>query len=194
MATALGLFARQDYASVTIKDIAQGLKVNTALIYYYFPSKDDLFRATLEYCIGKALQTFERLEERHPDPVAMISAWLSTQARLAPEIRQLLKIMLDYSTAGVPSRIADAAIRRFYDAEIKILTTGMRLGIRQGVFKPVNVKRAAQIASTQLDGIMARSMIHKQFDVKAAIADLQHLLWDHLGYTGRRGRRANGSV
>lgn len=194
MATALDLFARQDYASVTIKDIARGLRVNTALIYYYFPSKDDLFRATLEYCIENALQTFARLERRHTDPVAMISAWLSTQARLAPEIRRLLKIMLDYSTAGVPSRIADAAIRRFYDAEIKILSTGVRLGIEQGMFRRVDVKRTARMASTHLDGIMARSMIHRQFEVKAAIADLQRLLWDHLGYDARRRRKANGSV
>jgi TetR/AcrR family transcriptional regulator, upper aerobic nicotinate degradation pathway regulator len=189
MATALELFARQDFTSVTIKDIAHGLRVNTALIYYYFESKDELFRATLEYCIENALRTFRELEQRHRDPVRMITAWFSTQARLAPEIRQLLKIMLDYSTSTTSSRIADAAIRRFYDEEIKILSTGFRLGIRQNVFRPVNVTRTAQIASTYLDGIMARSLIHKTFDVKAAIGDLQQILWNHLGYSsqGRRG-------
>jgi hypothetical protein len=131
------------------------------------------------------LQTFRRLEQRHTDPVAMITAWFSTQARLEPETRQLLKIMLDYGTSRAPSRIADAAIRRFYDTEIKILSSGVRLGIKQGVFKRVNVKRTAQIASTHLDGIMARSIIHRHFDVKAGIADLQHMLWDHLGYKRR---------
>ena len=192
MATALELFARQDFTSVTIKDIAHGLRVNTALIYYYFESKDELFRATLEYCIENALRTFRELEQRHRDPVRMITAWFSTQARLAPEIRQLLKIMLDYSTSTTSSRIADAAIRRFYDEEIKILSTGFRLGIRQNVFRPVDVTRTAQIASTYLDGIMARSLIHKTFDVKAAIGDLQQILWNHLGYSsqGRRGGRA----
>ncbi len=186
MATALELFARQDFTSVTIKDIAHGLRVNTALIYYYFESKDELFRATLEYCIENALRTFRELEQRHSDPVRMITAWFSTQARLAPEIRQLLKIMLDYSTSTTSSRIADAAIRRFYDAEIKILSTGFRLGIRQGVFRPVNVTRTAQIASTYLDGIMARSLIHKTFDVKAGLGDLQQILWNHLGYPFQR--------
>src|SRR4051812_1866790 len=185
MAAALALFARQGYASVTIKDIGRALRVNTALIYYYFPSKDELFRATLEYCTERALQTFRRLEQRHTDPVVMITAWFSAQARMEPEIQQLLKIMLDYGTSRVRSRIADAAIRRFYDTEIKMLSSGVKLGIQQGVFKRVNVKRTAQIASTHLDGIVARSMIHRHFDVKAAIADLQHMLWDHLGYKRR---------
>jgi AcrR family transcriptional regulator len=194
MATALELFARQDFTSVTIKDIAHALRVNTALIYYYFESKDQLFRATLEYCIENALRTFRELEQRHSDPVRMITAWFSTQARLAPEIRRLLKIMLDYSTSSNGSRIADAAIRRFYDEEIKILSTGVRLGVRQGVFRAVDATRTAHIASTYLDGIMARSLIHKDFDVKAAIGDLQQILWNHLGYRpqGRRGRPAAG--
>ena len=48
LATSLELFAERNFASVTIKDIAQSLDVNPALIYYYFDSKTDLFRATIE--------------------------------------------------------------------------------------------------------------------------------------------------
>ena len=77
MAAALELFARHDYSSVTIKDIARSLGVNTALIYYYFDSKEDLFRATLEYFILKALETFRGLERANEDPVKMLSAWFA---------------------------------------------------------------------------------------------------------------------
>ena len=42
MAAALDLFARHDVSSVTIKDIAKALRINTALIYYYFDSKAQL--------------------------------------------------------------------------------------------------------------------------------------------------------
>ncbi|MFZ1071180.1 MAG: helix-turn-helix domain-containing protein, partial [Methyloceanibacter sp.] len=46
LTASLDLFAERNFASVTIKDIAKALNVNTALIYYYFDSKTDLFRAT----------------------------------------------------------------------------------------------------------------------------------------------------
>lgn len=183
MAAALGLFARQDYSSVTIKDIARRLGVNTVLIYYYFDSKEDLFRATLEHCIKNALETFRQLERTHEDPVKMLSAWFSTQARLASEIRQLVKIMLDYSVSSTQSKVADAAIRLFYDHEIKILSSRIQLGIDKGIFKSVNVQRAAQIASTHLDGIMVGSLMHKNFDVPSAIRDLECIFWNFLGYT-----------
>jgi AcrR family transcriptional regulator len=57
LATALNLFAERNFASVTIKDIAEHLGVNTALIYYYFDSKTDLFQASIEHAVAGASRT-----------------------------------------------------------------------------------------------------------------------------------------
>ena len=54
LAASLDLFAERNFASVTIKDIAKALNVNTALIYYYFDGQTDLFRATIEYAVAGA--------------------------------------------------------------------------------------------------------------------------------------------
>lgn len=183
MAVAFDLFARRGYSSVTIKDIAHRLRVNTALICYYFDSKEDLFRVTLEYFIRNALQSFRELEQAHEAPVSMLSAWFSTQARLASEMRQLVKIMLDYSTSSTKSKIADAAISLFHRQEIRILSSRIQFGIDKGIFQPVDVNQAAQIASTHLDGIMVRSLIHANFDVRRAIRDFERIFWTYLGYS-----------
>jgi AcrR family transcriptional regulator len=200
MATALALFARQDVTSVTIKDIARGLGVNTALIYYYFDSKEDLFRATLEYCIDKAIATFRRLEQEHSDPVKMIAAWFDTHTEMTPEIRQLVKIMLDFKTSGSNTRITDAAIREFYEQERQILSSRIWLGVEKGIFRRMTMRQAAHaadIASTHLDGIMVRSLIHPSFDVPTAIQDLEQIFWSYLGYHAPRNngkrRGANGA-
>jgi AcrR family transcriptional regulator len=200
MATALALFARQDVTSVTIKDIARGLGVNTALIYYYFDSKEDLFRATLQYCIDKAIATFRRLEQEHSDPVKMIAAWFDTHTEMTPEIRQLVKIMLDFKTSGSNTRITDAAIREFYEQERQILSSRIWLGVEKGIFRRMTMRQAAHaadIASTHLDGIMVRSLIHPSFDVPTAIQDLEQIFWSYLGYHAPRNngkrRGANGA-
>lgn len=199
MATALALFARQDVTTVTIKDIARGLGVNTALIYYYFDSKEDLFRATLEHCIDKAIATFQRLEREHSDPVKMIAAWFATHTEMAPEIRQLVKIMLDVKTSGSKTKIMDTAIREFYEQERQILSSRIWLGVEKGVFRKMAMRdavHAAEIASTHLDGIMVRSLIHPSFDVPQAIQDLERIFWGYLNYVPPRGngkrRGANG--
>lgn len=57
------LFARQGFDSTTIKQIGAAAKANPALIYYYFGSKDTLYRAVLrrlfEWLIGAAARRIE---------------------------------------------------------------------------------------------------------------------------------------
>ena len=68
LSASLDLFAERNFASVTIKDIAKALGVNTALIYYYFDSKTDLFRATIEYAVGRAFENVRALDDKSADP------------------------------------------------------------------------------------------------------------------------------
>ena len=181
MAAALELFSQRDFAAVTIKDIANSIGVNTALIYYYFGSKGALFRASLEYAVKEALANYQRLGERHSDPIDLMDDWFNTNIELAKPIRQLIKIMLDYSTSRTQKGVVDAIIKQFYDVECGILSSAIRRGVKSGVFRPVDPDRLAQIASTHLDGIMVRSLIHKDLDIRAAMKDLKNLLSEHLG-------------
>jgi AcrR family transcriptional regulator len=184
MMAALELFASRDVASVTIKDIARALKVNTALIYYYFDSKDDLFRACLRYCIDRTQEHFRRLEGRHDDPVKLISAWFETHAQMYGQIRQLVKVMLDYVASAARNRGTDAVVEEFYEHETRLLSDAIRLGVKLGVFAPVDVRQAALFASTQLDGIMVRSFIQTQINVPAAIRTLEKVFFRYLKKRG----------
>lgn len=183
LAAALELFAKEDFSAVTIKDIANSIGVNTALIYYYFDDKADLFRASLEHSVEQALANYRRLRERHSDPVDLISDWFDNNIELANPIRQLVKIMLDHSTSRTGNRVVDSVIKQFYDEECSILSSAIRHGMEQGVFRRVDPEKAAHMASTYLDGIMVRSLIHRDFDIPAAMNDLKALFWEHLGYT-----------
>ncbi|MEY5002517.1 MAG: hypothetical protein RL678_326, partial [Pseudomonadota bacterium] len=58
MNAALHHFARQDFNTVTIKDIASSISVNSALIYYYFENKEALFRASLDHAADLAIARY----------------------------------------------------------------------------------------------------------------------------------------
>jgi hypothetical protein len=93
--------------------------------------------------------------------------------------------MLDYVAAGPRTKGTDAVVEAFYRQETRILSEGIRLGVKQGVFAPVDVRQAALFASTQLDGIMVRSLIQKQLDVPAAIGTLEQVFFRYLKKTKR---------
>ena len=61
---ALDLFARLDYSTVTIKDIAQQTGCNPSLIYYYFDNKEELFLRAIEMTVADAFGKFEALSTK----------------------------------------------------------------------------------------------------------------------------------
>ena len=181
----LDLFAERNFASVTIKDIAKALNVNTALIYYYFDSKTDLFRATIEYAVAGAFENVRALDDRSAAPPAIIAAWLANHVNKFAEIHRFVKIALDFRGAHEGDPDIANTIESFYVEERKLLSRIIREGIRQGMFKPVDPNRMAQFISTYLDGCMVRSVILPDFDLKGAVRDVHRRVLEMLGYAGK---------
>lgn len=177
---ALALFAERGYASVTIKDIAGALGVNSALIYYYFENKEDLFHAAIDHAVDRALESHAALAAAHDEPKGLIRGWLRTNAELAEPIRRLVKVMMDDAgEAAHQGRIA-ATVARFYTAETAILSDAIHAGIEAGRFRPVDAEALARFVSVHLDGIMVAATVRPDFAVEAAIGDLETLLWREL--------------
>jgi len=187
--TALDLFAERNFASVTIKDIAEHLGVNTALIYYYFDSKTDLFRATIEYAVARAFENVRALDNKSADPATIIAAWLSNHVNKYAEIHRFVKIALDFRGAHEGNPDISNTIESFYVEERKLMSKIIREGIKQGMFKPVDPTRMAQFISTYLDGCMVRSVILTDFDLEGAVRDLHRRVLEMLGYKGAVKRR-----
>lgn len=99
------LFADQGYTPTTIKDIADAARVNSALIYYYYESKERLYQACVERFVLQLADTaLERLEpSATPDEV--VRAIVAAQAAMMitrPHIpRLLVREMVDWQASHV---------------------------------------------------------------------------------------------
>lgn len=179
---ALRLFAERDFKRVTIKEIARHCDINTALIYYYFENKEDLFRAAIEHAIAQAIGRYQQVHHDDHNPVQRISDWFEINARLATSMGKLLKIMLDYSLSDLRFDSVDGLIREFYENERLILSQNIRKGMSLGLFRSVDAERVALFVSSHLDGVEFAAMIRRDLDRRAMISDLEAWLWAHLGY------------
>jgi len=175
------LFMERGFESVTIKDIAQRLGVNTALIYYYFKNKEDLLRAAIENLVDQALQTYEQIHAKHDHPQDVINDWIDTHVQLRDPIRKLVKISLDYRGLRRKSRKIDKAIDRFYENERDILTQVIRKGMDKEIFQTVDASGLAAFISMHLDGIMVASVIRPEIDSTSAMEYLRGVVWRSLG-------------
>ncbi len=161
---ALDLFAERHYSAVTIKDIGKAADVNSAMIYYHYQDKLALFNAAIDSAINEAFQHFDDYvhNDKHEDAVSAI------------------KISLDCS--GPEFSGARSSIKHFYSHEKKILGDIISDGIEKGIFRKIDVSVVCTMISAFLDGILARSLILKDFDMLKTVEEFKRTLWLHLGY------------
>ena len=182
VAVALDLFAVRNFATVTIKDIGREAGANSALIYYYFKDKEDLFRACIESAVEQAFERFRALHETNDSPADVISDWLDMHIDVSDIVRKMVKISVDYKNLEGSQPSVDAAIMRFYDGEAAIIESCLREGAERGDFRPVDPQAMAMMISTFLDGVMVRSIIIDDFDLAASIKAFRQHLWLLLDY------------
>ena len=101
-------FARDGYATATVRDIAADAGVNVALINRYFASKEGLFEASI---VGAA-EEFKR-QEFFDMPLDRILATIISEATTEPDGDTALKLMLLLRSSGDEG--ADAIRRRTFE-------------------------------------------------------------------------------
>lgn len=101
-------FARDGYASTTVRDIADAAGVNVALISRYFTSKEGLFEA----CLATAVTELRRDAEDLPrDDVAATIARRIAAPTEAPQMQEALLLMLRSSGDERVDEIRRAVLR-----------------------------------------------------------------------------------
>lgn len=177
---ALDLFVRKNFASVTIKDIALECKVNSALLYYYFQNKEDLYAKAIEYAISELIAAYEGVAKRHDDPVHLINDWLDVHKRMPSSIRRLIKLMMDDSEDMKSMKDGKKNIQKFYNFERNLISKAVQTGISKKVFKPVNPNEIAIFASLHLDGIIAHSIIEDSASIAKGVENFRTVFWSYL--------------
>jgi len=177
---ALALFAARNFSAVTIKDIAKATGFNTALIYYYFGSKDELFRSAVTLAVERAFYQFSISRQTGKPPGEVVFDWLDTHVREYETISMLIRISIDYASSANRKPRIDRAIRKFYDDEREVLRSTLQAGIDAGDFPSLDVDEWATFISTYLDGVFVRAMMLRDFEPITAIASLKSVLTARL--------------
>jgi len=178
--SAFDLFATQNYSSVRIKDIATATGLNSALIYYYFGSKEDLFIKVIESAVERAFIQFDDIKSTANGPRDLIFLWIEIHILQFHLLQKLAKISLDYSSTNGRIASIDKAIKTFYEKESLILKNTIKEGIASGLFNEVNPADMATLISTYLDGVLFRNVMFPNFKYKQAINVMRDFVFAKL--------------
>jgi AcrR family transcriptional regulator len=131
------ILADRHSINVSFSEIAESSGLNSALIKYYFGSKDGLLLALVHRDASLALRKLDHLVGLNIPPEKKIRLHLagviSTYTKY-PYLNRLIHALLENESQHIPEEIANFFVKPLVDAQKKILGEG----VAQGVFRPVD--------------------------------------------------------
>lgn len=133
------LFAAQGFAATTIKQIGAAAGQNPALIYYYFGSKEELYRRLLQRLFSTIAARGTATLAESPSPPAAVRALMGVQSQVLSEHpsvpRLLARELADYGAAHAQEGITQVATTAFARL-LAFIQEGQRTGIFRGDMDP----------------------------------------------------------
>ncbi|OEE67009.1 TetR family transcriptional regulator [Enterovibrio norvegicus FF-33] len=131
------LFAEKGYAATTTAEIAQRAEIPKPNLYYYFNTKDNLYRAVLESVTLPLLEASLPIEQLD-DPREALTQYIRTKLRISRDHASASKTFAAEVMAGaphLPRDIAEALID-----QSKMILNKFDYWIAQGWMDPVPAK------------------------------------------------------
>jgi TetR/AcrR family transcriptional regulator len=194
LAAAAVEFAGRGYGGARVDRIARRARVNKAMLYYHFRSKQGLYRALLRQTFARAAQRLDAIAGSDAPPdlkldraIAAVAAFIKEHAFFpAIMLREIAEggTHLDRETLAVLAAVPRAAAAIFAD------------GVRQGVFRPVNPLAAYFTMFAPIAMYLAGAPIRRQLAARhltgAALLTPDAFV-AHMQETLRRGLAAEPS-
>jgi len=135
MRAAVAEFAREGYGGARVDRISKAAKSNDRMLYYYFASKEKLFRQVIEYCYADLVSREEALALDFTNPRRALAELVAFNWNYYWEKPELLSILASenlFKGRHVKNNIRGI----FADSQLGMLDRILNSGAERGDFKP----------------------------------------------------------
>lgn len=177
---ALDLFAAKGYAGTSLREVCEKARTTKPMVYYYFGSKEGLYRAMLQEQVGKFARAVGRNVEPTGDARERLAAFARTYLTFFQENERHVAFLLR-EVFGLGAEM----VRTFGTALDEGLTGRVREiindGIKDGAFRPCDAGNSAVAVLGILNSFILRRILGAHpLDTDAAVAQVVDLYVDGL--------------
>lgn len=171
------VFARFGYKKTALDDIAREARRGKSTIYYYFKSKDDIFKAVIDTEAEIKTKTIEEKISTIDDPQQKLRTYIYTRM-------QAFRTVVNYYDAIKNDLLdqlyfVDSLRSEHLNAEINQIKQMFQEGIAKGVFRIQNPELTAKTIVTALHGFEV-PLIHKNLsdeELEKAVDEMLNILF-----------------
>lgn len=159
---------KHGYADLTTKAIAEEAGKSTALLHYYYDTKQDLLVAFLEFLL-KRLHEKVDVSETNGDPATQLTTLVETLLFGSDDYRDFQTAMLELRSQAPHNPSYREQLRK-NDREFRTLVAEIiERGIDSGVFEDVDPDRTARYLISTVDGARTQWITLNDDDVLTAV-------------------------
>ncbi|HPF92957.1 MAG TPA: TetR/AcrR family transcriptional regulator [Tenuifilaceae bacterium] len=174
---AAGVFAKFGFKKTTVDDIAHALRKGKSSIYYYFSSKEDIFKAVVDREAEALREKIEVILSSSQSTVDKIRAYVKTRM-LA------VRVMANYYTLIKNNDISNLdlveKLRSKYDTEEHgIIKKLLADGVASGEFKEMDIELSSVALLTAMKGLEIPLFItsSKAENLETVLDDMLNILF-----------------
>jgi len=145
------LFGRYGFRKTSLADVAAEARMGKSSIYYYFPSKEDLFRAVVDAEFKTLSARVREAIAGEISPEARLRTYVLTRMRVARELASAYAALHDDYLTGLP--FVEQVRQEAFQEEVKAIQGILEEGIRAGEFDIPNPQLTAYAIAVALKGL-----------------------------------------
>ncbi len=149
-------FARFGYPKVTMDEIAADVELGKASLYYYFPTKEDLFHAVIKSEQEELTRDLQTILDRKCTATHKLMLYVEMRLGYFHKLMNLGSISF-HSFTGVNTLYAKL-FQELEKQEFELLEKIVEMGIVSGEFDPKTCKRTLKVFLHMLHGLRLRFM------------------------------------
>lgn len=135
------VFAKYGFAKTTMEDIADELGLTAAAFYYYFDSKDHLFKECVADELSKVVERIEEEIKNVSDPVEKLKRYIEVKIQAMKDVAGKLNMSKEI-LEEFKGEVSKLGLKDIASRENRIIEEIIRRGVEENKFRSVDVKRA----------------------------------------------------
>jgi AcrR family transcriptional regulator len=187
------LFAQRGYAAANTQELADFLEVGKGTIYRYFPTKEELFLASVDRLVHRLIEAIDTAVAEVADPLDHIAAAITTYLRFAAEHPEFAELLVQERAQFKDRRPSTYFAYREQAAEGR--HEYLRSLIQQGRVRDIDVERLFEVLGDVVYGTMiANYFTGRNRDPETQAADILEIVFHGILTDSERWRLSQRSA
>jgi AcrR family transcriptional regulator len=136
-------FGMFGFQKTTMREIAEDLNISKALLYYYFPDKENLYKTVIERVGNDLGRKFEDDIQGIDNPLDMFKIYSQIRLEHYREMINLSQMKFE-EFMGIKPLLSDL-INNFKRKEIEVISGLIQNGIDKGLFEVADIEATAAL-------------------------------------------------